>query len=41
MPGELFRRIRYWLSSRREQAEIEEEMRLHVALRPPGWRRVG
>src|SRR4051794_21495932 len=33
MSGEFFRRIRYWLTSTRERAGLEEEMRLHVALR--------
>ncbi len=30
---ELIRRIRYWLHARTERAALEEEMRLHVALR--------
>src|SRR5579863_406589 len=33
MSGNLWRRIRYLLASRRAEAEIEEEMRLHIALR--------
>ena len=31
--GEMLRRIRYWLKQGREQAQLDEEMRLHVALR--------
>lgn len=39
--GELLRRMRYWLDGRRERAELEEEMRLHVALRAEKLERGG
>jgi hypothetical protein len=33
MLGAFLRRIRYWLANLGERADLEEEMRLHVALR--------
>jgi len=41
MLGEFWRRIRYWLASRQERAELEEEMRLHIALRAERLEAVG
>jgi len=37
----LLRRIRYWLASDRGQADLEDEMRLHVALRAEKLRASG
>ena len=33
MFGELWRRLQYWKLQREEEAALEEEMRLHQALR--------
>ncbi len=38
---EFFRRIRYWLANNRGRADLEEEMRLHVALRAEKLRTSG
>jgi len=37
----LLTRIRYWLARDRRQADLEEEMRLHVALRAEKLRASG
>src|SRR5450755_2149001 len=41
MLGTLWRRIRYWYADEREQAGIEEEMRLHLELRAERLRDAG
>jgi putative ABC transport system permease protein len=41
MATTFWRRIKYWLRSRREQAGIDEEMRLHLALRAERLRDAG
>lgn len=39
--GETLRRIWYWLRTTREQARLDEEMRLHIALRADQLERDG
>src|SRR3954452_6580057 len=41
MLGTFLRRIRYWLANVGERADLEEEMRLHVALRAEKLRASG
>ena len=41
MLSEIFRRVRYWLAKDKGYADLEDEMRLHVALRAEKLRASG